>query len=99
MARYGAPFPFWAARDNGKNSSDQARMKTLISGAANVFALALSTRFVASVLACDTTRAFLRNWSYQLAKTPKKRKRAAWTKAHHAELRKCGKLHETFLLG
>jgi hypothetical protein len=46
---------------------------------------------VAQATWCDTTRAFLKTWSYQLAQTSKKRKRVAWTKAHHAELRKHSK--------
>jgi hypothetical protein len=42
-------------------------------------------------LLCDRTRAFLKIWSYPLAKTSNKTKRVAWTKAHHAELRKHSK--------
>jgi hypothetical protein len=40
---------------------------------------------------CDRTRAFPQNRSNQLAKTSKKRKRVAWTKKLHIELRKHSK--------
>jgi hypothetical protein len=39
----------------------------------------------------DATRAFLKTRSNELAKKAKKTKRVAWSKAHHAELRKHSK--------
>lgn len=46
---------------------------------------------IALALLCATSRAFLKTRSYQLAKASKKRKRVAWTKKLHAELRKHSK--------